>query len=457
MTLTPYDPETFFGVEWSNGAFTPNLNNISAGWYTVTVTNHEGCEQWTAIEVEEHPDFEVASWVDYSCPDEANGAIELTVSPNNGTYEFNWSNGSQDAEIYDLGIGIYHVTVTNQESCEQVYSYSVKSAAPEIIVDEILPDYDIDNLPNLNFGAISISIGGGYSPYTYAWSNGATSQDISSLSAGNYTVTVTNSKGCTSVETIEVPSCSPQALQATIPPQNVVPCSNPYGGSIEVDVSGGTSPYTYSWSGPNGFSATSPLIEDLTIGGIYAVTVSDHCGNTAKTSFNLTCDCQEFTSSFQVDDPCFTALFTETSIELDCILLQDDVNSIFEIANPFLIEWSTGETGLINIPEHGCSNGSTPNFELISGVSEISDLDPGQYSVTVTNAQGCSTVDYFTLQGATPTTLLTFWAESDFLDNYNLESAWQGSCANADICGSAYADIDYSSRIDLQYLSLIHI
>jgi len=125
-------------------------------------------------------------------------------------------------------------------------------------------------------------------PYAYTWSNGATTQDISGLLAGTYTVTVTDAKGdslgCTATTSVTITQPTPVALSST---QVNVLCNGASTGSIDLSVSGGVAPYTYTWS--NG--ATTQDISSLAA-GTYTVTVNDANGSvsgcTATTSVTIT-------------------------------------------------------------------------------------------------------------------------------------------------------------------------
>jgi hypothetical protein len=112
-------------------------------------------------------------------------------------------------------------------------------------------------------GSIDLSVTGGTAPYTYAWSNGASSQDITALVAGTYSVTVTDNNGCTATASVTI--TQPAAALALSTTQVNVLCFGNATGSIDLIVNGGTAPYTYAWS--NG-----ALAQD--INGLYAGLIS---------------------------------------------------------------------------------------------------------------------------------------------------------------------------------------
>ena len=119
---------------------------------------------------------------------------------------------------------------------------------------------------------------GGTAPYTYSWTNGATTEDISGLAAGTYTVTITDALNCTATATAVV--TEPAALTSTINVINVVGCPGGFNGELDITVAGGVGPYTYSWTGPAGFTSTNAdpgfiNTGELIYAGKYYVTVTD--------------------------------------------------------------------------------------------------------------------------------------------------------------------------------------
>src|SRR5205814_1686772 len=137
---------------------------------------------------------------------------------------------------------------------------------PEIIATSIVTNTTC----TASVGAINLTVSGGTPPYTYSWSNGATTEDITGLAAGTYTVTITDANGCTTNLPVKVGTDN--VTIAAIPVITNTTCSASIG-AINLTVSGGTSPYTYSWS--NG--ATTEDISGLAA-GTYTVTISDANG-----------------------------------------------------------------------------------------------------------------------------------------------------------------------------------
>ncbi|MEO1258229.1 MAG: DNRLRE domain-containing protein [Bacteroidota bacterium] len=217
--------------------------------------------------------------------------LTATATGTTGPYSFIWSHGlgSTAAVVANpLVTTEYFVTISNAGGCTDVDTVTIIiGACPENCFNGIdddgdgLVDCDDPDCNNLNLtetiispvceggsdGAIDLEVSGGKSPYTYSWSNGATTPDIGGLAAGLYEVTVTDDYGCTAVETYDVPDGYTLVLIGEVTNSN---CYGDASGSINLTIVGGTPPYSYAWS--NG--ATTEDISGLAFGA-YGVTVSD--------------------------------------------------------------------------------------------------------------------------------------------------------------------------------------
>ena len=149
-------------------------------------------------------------------------------------------------------------------------------------------------------GSIDLSVAGGTAPYTYSWNDpsNSTSQDISSLAAGTYTVTVTDDNSCTATETVTITEPTALLLSST---QINVSCNGGSDGSIDLSVAGGTAPYTYSWD--DAAVSTTEDISSLPI-GTYTVTVTDNNSCTATETVTITEPAALSVSTSQVNVSC---------------------------------------------------------------------------------------------------------------------------------------------------------
>lgn len=252
---------------WSNGATTQDLANLCAGTYSVTVSGG-GTTTATAIVSTASQLTVNSTHSNVSCFGGANGSISLTVSGGTSPYSFLWNNGSVLQNRTGLVAGTYTVTVTDQNLCTA--SHIVVITQPNALSSSI-SGTDVTTVGGSN-GSADLSVSGGTLPYSYLWSNAAITQDINGLSAGTFTVTVTDFNGCTTISSVIIGQPSIASLSATIAGTNVS-CFGSCNGSADLSVSGGTAPYTYLWS--NG-----ALTQDISqlCPGTYSVTVNDAAG-----------------------------------------------------------------------------------------------------------------------------------------------------------------------------------
>ena len=352
IDLTAIPPQSFEFL-WSNGATTPDLNNVPAGTYSVTVTDQNGC---TSVTTDVIPDIPVDITINEtitpntSC-NSFNGAIDLFITPAGETYSITWSNGATTEDIEGLLPGSYSVTVTTGVNCVATGTFEVEdlSGAAEIFSNITPSSCGESN------GAIEIQLSGGQGPFTYLWSNGETTDFLTDIQAGTYSITVTGSDGCVSSSTILVPEENPDINISGI----VFPNTSCDGGNGEIDITvSPTNTYIFSWS--NG--STSEDLISLSAGD-YSVTVS----------LGLTCI---ESASFTVTNS--NIPFDVTGISLpntSCLSPNGAIDIVVSPSGSYTYTWSGGQT-----------------------TEDLQGLDEGNYEVTVTDAEGCSIVSTFTIE-----------------------------------------------------------
>jgi len=205
----------------------------------------------------------------FNCEDMSQGAM-VEVSTIAAPYSINWSNGATTATIDDLNVGIYTAIVRDANGCVGVFEASIDTLLPIAINADVMPVL----CNGESNGNIEVSVAGGHGFNSYAWSNGATTANIYGVTAGTYTLTVTDGKGCTATSQFEV--AQPETLVANINHQDQIFYNN---ASVDVTVEGGAFPYTYSWN--NG--QTTEDLDNVTA-GFYEVLITD--ANGCLTSVN---------------------------------------------------------------------------------------------------------------------------------------------------------------------------
>ena len=182
-----------FTYSWSNGATTASANNLGAGSYDVIVTDAVGCTADLNIIINEPLEIQISSNISpLSCYGFSDGGISLNISSGISPFTYSWSNGATTASANNLGAGSYDVIVTDAVGC---------TADLNIIINEPLEIQISSNISPLSCygfsdGGISLNISSGISPFTYSWSNGATTASANNLGAGSYDVIVTDAVGC---------------------------------------------------------------------------------------------------------------------------------------------------------------------------------------------------------------------------------------------------------------------
>lgn len=220
---------------WSNGASTQDISGLVAGLYTVTVMDNDTAIFIDSFSIVEPPILVVSGIITPPSSGAASdGAVNLTVSGGTPPYSFTWSNSATTEDISGLVIGLYTATVTDSNGCVSVNPFFVDTIPA---LGAVLAITDVTCL-NSDNGTADLSVIGGLPPYTFLWSNGATTEDLSNLASGTYIVTVTDSLLQTYVDTAEVgsnpqfpdpivgPIAGPNSAQAWTTFNYSVPSSN---------------------------------------------------------------------------------------------------------------------------------------------------------------------------------------------------------------------------------------
>ena len=186
-----------------------------------------------------------------SCNGATDGSIDVTVTGGTGIYTYQWSNGATTEDVADLGAGVYTVFVTDENGCS--VSIEVEITETEAMaITETHSDYTGYGVScnGATDGSIDVTVTGGTGVYTYAWSNGATTEDIADLGAGTYSVVVTDENGCSVSIEVEITETEAMAITSTHSDYTGygVSCNGASDGFIDVTVTGGTGVYTYAWS-----------------------------------------------------------------------------------------------------------------------------------------------------------------------------------------------------------------
>ncbi len=319
--------------------------NLSAGTYSLTVSDLFGCEQIFEVNLEDPPGMD-AQWqtTEASCSDAADGGIVVMVSGGNPPYSYQWSDGGPDQPSrVDLPQGAYQLTVGDANGCEQILDFVIMAPDPLSLDFQSMMTTCSDSQD----GSATAEPTGGTPPYTYLWSDGQTSQTAVNLPQGTYQLTVTDANGC--VTEGEVVVESPSALELLLSANSTL-CNGSADGTASAQVSGGTPPYSYLWSD----GQTTPTAIEL-LAGTYSLQLTDAQGCVAV-------------QSVEVGEPDLLEVVT-SSLPVSCDGTPDGTATAEPSGGtpPYTYLWSDGQTGQTAL-----------------------NLDSGTYGLTVTDDNGCT-------------------------------------------------------------------
>lgn len=273
--VTPYT------YSWSNGNTTTLAGGLTAGNYSTTVTDINGCIATASATLTQAPVLEILHVMvvsNVSCYGSSNGNVSVSVSGGTFPYNYSWTNGNTESNITAFTAGGYTVTVTDVNHCEATASVTITQPVQFLVFCSQLSGI---NCNGNSTGSAGASASGGIMPYSYSWSNGQTGTEAIGLSAGIYIVNVSDANGCAASTSISI--SQPIQLSVANLQLSNISCFSESNGSASLTVSGGTSPYTYIWS--NGQKGT----DDTGLSaGSYTLNIIDSNGCGLTTSVTLT-------------------------------------------------------------------------------------------------------------------------------------------------------------------------
>ncbi|HKK76738.1 MAG TPA: cohesin domain-containing protein [Saprospiraceae bacterium] len=368
-----------------------------------------------------------------TCNGEATGAIDITVVGGSGSYSYSWSNAATTQDISNLPAGSYSVTVTDQVTNNTIEStFTITEPTSALMLQTNITD---ETCTGTGDGSISLAVSGGTGAYTYTWGGGLTGNVATqtSLTGGSYPVTITDANNCTVERIVEVES-TPSVL---IDNSTVSFIENGNDGAVSIEVSGGVTPYTYQWSGPNNFTATTEDINGLSASGEYCLTITDAGGCRNEMCFmvleqlafgniSTTNTCPDDLSgsidisvtggqapySFLWSNDATTEDLTNVGAGNYSVTVTDNLGNSFNGEFPvgsfaplFVTETVTNVTGdenntngSISLSILGGNTGYTFNWDNGATTSTIDDLGGGEYCVSITDQNGCIFEECYTVE-----------------------------------------------------------
>lgn len=356
-TITGGTPN--YTVNWSNGPVGNVNSNLCVGNYTATVTDFKGCIKTQTIDIITPPALTLtATNGTVSCAGSCDGTVSVTASGGTSGYFYSWNSSPVQTNSVAVGlcVGNYIASVTDSKGCVASIGASVfQPAALTTSISNVQPSC------NICIGAATADGIGGTAPYIYSWSPGVQSvQTPTNLCVGVQTVTVTDSKGCTSTQTVQINQTINIAITAN---SNLLSCNGVCSGVAQANASGGTGPGTYSYT----WTPQAPMQNTQTAtnlcAGSHTVLVIDAngCSNTNVVSFT--------------NPPAITLTVNQTNINCNSLC--------------------NGVAGVV-------ASGGTGSFTYLwqpggATTSSINGLCAGDYTVTATDGNNCSQTQVVTI------------------------------------------------------------
>ncbi|MFK7981111.1 MAG: PKD domain-containing protein, partial [Saprospiraceae bacterium] len=413
---------TGFQFGWNTGDTTQMISSLAAGVYSVAIADTTGCISNTAITISNTRQLSFSSNpTDATCEVASNGSIAISSTTDISTYTFNWSTGDSAQTINNLSNGAYTLTITDTLGCSANDSINI-GITPDLSITSTVTNATCNGV---NDGAITINEGSDLSNVAINWNTGGRTQMLSGLSAGNYSVTLRDSFGCTASDSVEINIGMTFSAIATV---TNATCDGINDGIITLNDTTDTQGLSYVWS--NGDSTQT--INGLAAGA-YSYTVTDTLGcietgmvtvgNTRNVPFNInrtdvTCDGLDdgaitinegeditgLTFNWNTGDT--TQTIRNIGVGSYSISVADSlgcsVTSIINITtlntlNVNLTKTNVSCSGLtdgsITIDEGNDLTGFTISWNTGENSQSLTNLSEGRYSAMVTDTLGCMTID----------------------------------------------------------------
>jgi hypothetical protein len=393
VNATIVDGSGNYTYHWNTGASTSFINNLSSGQYTVTATDITNNTVLTeTVTISEPTVLSINSTTtNVNCSGNNNGTAQLTITGGTGNYTTSWINNINPNA---LSAGTYTATITDANNCTIISNPITVTEPTALSITESSTNVNCNGATN---GSASITVSGGTSGYTYAWSNNATTQNMTNIGVGTYTCTITDANNCTVISN-PITVTEPTALSITESSTNIN-CNGATNGSASITVSGATSGYTYAWSN----NATTQNITNIGV-GTYTCTITD--AN----------NCTIISNPITITEP--TALsITESSTNINC---------------------NGATNGSASITVSGGTSGYTYAWSNNATTQNITNIGAGTYTCTITDANNCVITDTAVI--TEPSLIMTLVTaticQGESYEGYTTSDNFVDTLINGDGCDS---------------------
>lgn len=351
------------------GQGTASASGFCAGPHTLLITDANGCDTLIAFTINEPPPLVVTpSQTNVTCGGQCDGTASVVVGGGTPGYTYVWTpnvTGQGTANATGLCAGNYSVLITDTHGCTITQAFTILDAVPLQVSLQVLPA----SCPDACDGSAGVIVSGGQAPYAYAWlpapGGGQGTPNATGLCAQSYSLTITDFLGCDTTIAFTVPAPPPIAVSSTV---NNPTCSGDCDGSIALNVSGGNGSFTFLWT-PSVTGQGTANATQLCAGNYQVIISSGVCDTTL--TFLLAAP-PPINASLTTNDPtCAGACDGSASI------------SVSGGTAPYSYLWAPA-------PIAG------------QGTPDAVDLCAGNYTVQVVDAAGCDTIIAFTINDPAP-------------------------------------------------------
>ncbi len=427
---TPYQ------YAWDNLSITPSASGLNAGLHFVTVTDAANCISTTFIEVLQPATLLIDSTASraVSCFGGNNGTASVFPVGGNGAYQYNWQDSQNTPKAINLSANTYAVTVSDAKGCSVTSSVTVETPDELQVTFSAIAD---ERCAGDCSGTATVVVAGGTAPYDYQWDDPNLpdgNATAGNLCPGQYSLVVQDERGCTSTNAVDIAAAIPIDVQfASAAPT----CSGIFNGNVQTTASGGTQPYQYQW---NNVAATTPNLQNLDCGQ-YILTLTDAVGCVHLDTVSLTCPATIQVSSVQMQPvKCFSGadgsiavqaqggngtlhyLWNDSNAQINAtatglligtytVTITDDngcnTTASATVTQPPVLTNSIAKTdvtcfngadGVVTANPLGGVQPYGYNWSVTQSVPTVSGLPAGAYTVTITDANGCTVSTSATLQ-----------------------------------------------------------
>ena len=369
-TVTESGGTGSYTYSWNSGAATSSILNVKAGSYTVTVQDGAGCKDTAAVKIQGGSSFNTtASLKNIQCFGDNTGTASVSTAGGTAPFTFNWLSGGPASSSYSGLVAGTYTCVVNDKNSTCADTIIVTLTQPQQL--KILLSSSPATCHGTCDGQINMIPGGGITPYTYVWSNNSTTASLSALCSGMYTVTLMDKNGCvldTSVSIAEPPA---MVFTKTSTPTTC----GALNGTASASVTGAAGPYTYLW---NTFSTGTSLLNVAS--GTYTLTATDSKGCKDTVHVTIANIAPELVSTASTGK----------------LLCHGDVNGSLSVNTsgagaPYTYFWSTNQsTASINNLGAGTFTVTVTDKNGCASIAVDSIVQPTPLSVITTGSTVCS-------------------------------------------------------------------